>query len=684
MLFSYNWLKEYLKGKIPNPKDLAELITLHSFEVEEVKKEGGEWLLDVDVLPNRAHDCFSHLGIAREAAILTNTKFQMPTSNFKEDKKIKASDFIKVEVKDKKNCRRYTARVIVGLKIKSSPQFIQKRLKSMGLQPISNVVDIMNYVMLETGQPLHAFDFEKIESKNPKKIIVRKAEFGEKINALDDKKYNLDSDILVIADEKDPLAIAGIKGGKKAEITNGTKTVVIESANFDSGIIRKTRQKLNLATDASLRFEHEPDPNLTLLAINRASYLVQKICGGKIAKGIIDDYPQKTFARKIPFDIEKSEKILGLKLDKNKIIQTFKKLEIKVLKSNKNGLLLEIPTFRPDLAITEDLAEEIGRIYGFDNIKARIPKVSAIPPQRNDNVFWEEISKNILKEAGFSEIYNYSFVDEKMVEALFLNKKEIIEIENPTSVDYKYLRPSLIPNLLKNLKENLKYFKDIEIFELGNVYKKGGNLEKRHLTGLISSFSSGPEDFYRAKGVMDLLLSKLGTAGIWYDEVRATPEESAIFIWQPKRGAEIKLGNEEIGFLGEISPRVLEKLGISQKAVIFDIDFEKLQKICLEEHEYEPISKFPSAIRDLAVLIPQEVKVVEVLNKIENIGGILIRDIDLFDIYEGEEIPQGKKNLAFHIIYQARDRTLKKEEIDKIQEKITKSLEENPEWEVRK
>ena len=684
MLFSYNWLKEYLKGKIPNPKDLAELITLHSFEVEEIKKEGGEWLLDIDILPNRAHDCFSHLGIAREATILTNAKFQMPASNFKEDKKIKASDSIKVEVKDKKSCRRYTARVIVGLKIKPSPQFIQKRLKSMGLQPINNVVDIMNYVMLETGQPLHAFDFEKIESKNPKKIIVRKAEFGEKINALDDKKYNLDSDVLVIADEKDPLAIAGIKGGKKAEITSNTKTIIIESANFDSKIIRKTRQKLNLATDASLRFEHEPDPNLTLLAINRASYLVQKICGGKIAKGIIDDYPQKIFARKIPFDLEKSEKILGLKLDKNKTIQTFKKLEIKVLKSNKNGLLLEIPTFRPDLAITEDLAEEIGRIYGFDNIKARIPKVSAIPPQRNDNVFWEELSKNILKEAGFAEIYNYSFVNEKMVEVLSLNKKKIIEIENPTSVDYKYLRPSLIPNLLKNLKENLKYFKNIEIFELGNVYKKEDGLEKRYLTGLISSSLSGPEDFYRAKGVVDLLLSKLGIVGVWYDEVRATPEDSAIFIWQPKRGAEIKLGNEEIGFLGEISPRVLEKLEIPQKTVIFDIDFEKLQKICLEEHEYEPISKFPSAVRDLAVLIPQEVKVVEVLNKIENVGGLLVRDIDLFDIYEGEEIPQGKKNLAFHIIYQAQDRTLKKEEIDKMQEKIIKSLEEDPEWEVRK
>ena len=684
MLFSYNWLKEYLKDKTPNPQKLAELITLHSFEVEEVKKEKGEWLLDIDVLPNRAHDCFSHLGVAREAAILTNAKFQIPVFNLKEDKKTKTKDFIKVEIKDKKSCRRYTARVITGLKIEPSSQFIQKRLKLMGLQPINNVVDIMNYVMLETGQPLHAFDFEKIEGRNPKKIIVRKAKFGEKINALDEKKYSLNSDVLVISDEKDSLAIAGIKGGKKAEITKNTTTIVIESANFDSKTIRKARQNLNLITDASLRFEHEPDPNLTLLAINRASYLVQKIYGGKIAKGVIDNYPQKTSSRKIPFSLEKSEKILGLKLDKNKVIQTFKKLEIKILKSNKNNLLLEIPTFRPDLTITEDLTEEIGRIYGFDNIKARIPKVSAIPPQRNDNVFWEEITKNILKEAGLAEVYNYSFLNEKMVDILSLNRKKIIEIENPTSIDHKYLRPSLIPNLLKNLKENLKYFKNIEIFELGNVYKKENNWEKRHLTGLISSSSAGSEDFYRAKGIADLLLNRLGIVGVWYDEVRATPEESAIFIWQPKKEAEIKLGNEEIGFLGEINSGILERLGISQKAVIFDIDFEKLQKICLEEHEYRPISRFPSAIRDLAVLIPREKKVMDVLNIIHDVGGIFVRDVDLFDIYEGDEIPEEKKNLAFHIIYQAKDRTLKKEEIDKIQQKIIKALEENPEWEVRK
>lgn len=660
-------------------------MTMHAFQVEELKKFGKDWLLDIDVLPNRAHDCFSYLGIAREVSGITNLKFFPPEFKIKEDKKIKISDFLEVEVKDKNSCPRYTARMVSNVKIGASPEKIQEKLKSMGLQPINNAVDIMNYVMLETGQPLHAFDFEKLESfGKKKKIIVRKAKNGEKIEALDEKKYNLDSDILIIADEKSPLAIAGIKGGKKAEISNKTKIIIIESANFEAKSIRKTRQKINLITDASLRFEHEPDPNLTILAINRAAFLVQKICGGKIAKGAIDIYSQKSLPQRIVLNLKKAENLLGVKIEKNKILKIFKNLEIKVLKSKKDDLFLEIPTFRPDLTLPQDLIEEIGRSYGFGRIPSRIPRVLAIPSQRNDNVFWKDVCKNILKEAGFSEVYNYSFVSEKMAENLSLNKKKTIELENPISVEYKYLRPSLIPNLLKNLKENLKYFSNIQIFELGKIYKKEEILEKTVLTGLISSPLKGSEDFYLAKGFIDLLLNKMGIAKVWYDEVRATPEDSAIFIWQPKKGAEIKLGETEIGFLGEISSKILEKLGISQKAVIFDIDFEKLQRLCMEKHEYRPVSKFPSAIRDLAILLPAGIKVFEVLEKIQTAGGELVKDVDLFDIYEGPELAKGKKNLAFHIIYQAEDRTLKKEELDEIQQKIIKFLEQNPGWEVRK
>ncbi len=685
MLISYNWLKDYLKGRLARPEKLAEILTLHSFEIEEVKKTGKDWLLDIDVLPNRAHDCLSFIGIAREVAAITDLTFKEPSYAVKEDKKIKTPHFIRVEVKDRKACPRYTARVIIDVKIKPSPREIHQRLKSLGLQPINNVVDILNYVMLETGQPLHAFDFDKLEGlKSKKQIIVRKAKSTEKINALDDKKYKLDKDILIIADRKNPLAIAGVKGGRKAEISKSTKTIVIESANFEMKVIRRARQKLNLQTDASLRFEHEPDPNLTILAINRASQLIQKIVGGKIAKGVIDIYPKKVLTKRIKLNLRQVEKLLGIEIAQSRILKIFKDLEFKILESKNNILVVEIPSFRRDLSIPEDLIEEIGRVYGFGKIPSQVPQVLAVPPKRNENIFWEGICKDILKEAGFSEVYNYSFISEKDAQNSSFDKKSLIEVENPISIEQKYLRPSLIPNLLKNVKENLKYFPEIKIFELGKIYKKAKVLEKRALTGVMAKSTLGSEDFYRAKGIIDLLFQKLGITSVWYDDFKQTPEESKISIWQIKKSAEIKVNHTEVGFLGEIRTEILEKLDIPKKVVIFDLDFEKLQKLCAEEHEYQPISRFPAAVRDLAILIPREVKVVEVLNKINSVGGSLIRDVDLFDIYEGEGIAQGRKNLAFHIIYQAEDRTLKKEEIDKLQQKIIKALEKIPDWEVRK
>jgi len=687
MLTSYNWLKDHIEGKLPSANKLANFLTLYAFEVEEVRKTGKDWLLDIDVLPNRAHDCLSHLGIARECAAITGLKFKEPTIRVKEDEKIKTSDFLIVEVKDKKACPRYTAKVIKGIKVKPSFGKVKERLESLGLQSINNVVDILNYVMLETGQPLHAFDFNKLEGLKKKKIIVRRAEKGEKIDALDDNQYKLEKDILIIADEKDPLAIAGIKGGKKAMITEETKDIVIESANFDMLTIRRARQKLTLQTDASMRFEHEPDPNLTSLAIARASQMIQDMCGGKIAKGTVDIYPQKVLPGKIKLDLNQVEKVLGLKIAKQKIIEILKRLGLEILETKENNLLVKIPTFRRDLFIPEDLIEEIGRIYGFGKIPAKVPYVLAAPPEKNIEVFWEERCKDILKEAGFSEVYNYSFVGEKDIRNCYFNQRNLAEVKNPISIEQKYLRPSLVPGLLKNSRENLKNFSDIRIFELGKIYRDFKVSEKRSLSGVLVEPESDSKNFFRLKGIIDLLFEKLGISDIWYDEFEATPEDSELSIWKSGAKAEIKSGDLEIGFLGEIHSRVLERLDISDEVVVFDLDFEKLQKLCSEEHEYQPISKFPAAVRDLAVLIPREVKVVQVLNVINSAGGDLVRDVDLFDVYEGSgisNISKEKKNLAFHIIYQAENRTLNKKEINDLHQKIINTLEENPSWEVRR
>jgi len=680
MVFSYNWLQSFFKRKLPAPEKLAELLTIHSFEVVKVKNENKDWILDIDVLPNRGPDCFSHLGIAREISTILNWKLEIGNWKLMEDKKLKAKDFIAVEVKDKKACPRYTARVITDVKVKSSPKWIQDRLKVCGLRPINNIVDIANYVMLETGQPLHAFDGEKLAGK---KIIVRFAEEGEKITTLDEEKYDLDKNILVIADAKSPLAIAGIKGGKIPEIDEKTKIIVLESANFNSRVIRRESKRIDLKTDASWRFEHGIDPNLTEFAIVRASHLIQEAAGGKVAQGLIDFYPKKVLPKKIRLDLDYIKSLLGIEISKKEIIKILKNLEFTVKELPKNALDVLISTRRIDVLIPEDLIEEIGRIHGYQKIPARFPVSLMIPPKRNLDIFWEDMTKDFLKEAGFTEVYNYSFISEKDAEIFKYKKKELVELENALSSEFQYLRPSLIPDLLKNIERNIRDFSEIKIFELGRTFTlwqaQDKIREKRMLTGVMTG-----DTFYHAKGTIDLLLNKLGISDVWYDEYKATPEESKLSLWQAKKCAEIKINHQEIGFLGEISPKILDDLKIKGKIYVFDIDFEKLSKSASEEHEYRPISRFPAAVRDIAVLVPRLVRVEEVLNKIEEAGGNLIRDIDLFDIYEGEELPEDKKNLAFHIIYQSENRTLSSEEIDEIQNKIISALEEDPEWQVRK
>jgi len=700
MVFSYNWLQSFFRRKLPDPEKLAEILTIHSFEVEDFQKSGKDFVLDIDVLPNRGPDCFSHIGIAREIAALLNCKLKIPDCKLREEKNLEAKNFLKIEIKNPIDCQRYTARIILDCKVEESPDWIKEKLEACGLRPINNIVDIVNYIMLETGQPLHAFDLEKIEADKrgyqcglTRKIIVRRAKRGEKIVTLDNEEYDLDKDILIIADEKGPLAIAGIKGGKKAEIDKKTKNVVLESANFNRSVIRHGSKMIDLKTDASWRFDHGIDPNLTEFAINRAACLINEIAhppGGypKIAHGLVDFYPKKVLPKRIKLDLDYVEGLLGIKIPITKIKNILKKLNFKVIShqlinSSTHQLLIEVPTFRLDISIPEDLIEEIGRIYGYQKIPSLFPMASLIPPKRNLEIFWEDMVKNILKEAGFTEVYNYSFISNLQLTTYNLKLKNVLEIENPTSADYQYLRPSLIPNLLKNVKENQKFFKGIKIFELGKIFRDFK--EKRILTALMTvpAEEESPA-FFEVKGVIDSLLNKMGISNIYYDDYQPTPEESKISIWKARKCAEIKVNGEEIGFLGEISQGILENLKITEKVVIFDIDFEKLSRLASEEHEYQPISRYPAAVRDIAILVPREVRIEEVLNKIEEAGGDLIMDIDLFDIYEGEELPEGKKNLAFHIIYQAGDRTLSPKEIDEIQNKIIETLEEEPGWEVRK
>lgn len=736
MLFSYNWLQSFFKEKLPRPEKLAELLTMHSFEVEEVQKRGQDFILDIDVLPNRGCDCLSHLGIAREIAALTTYNLQLITDKPKKDKKLKTGDFIKVEVKDKTACPRYTARVVINVKIAPSPKWIQERLRVCGLQSINNVVDILNYVMLEMGQPLHAFDYDKLEANErgltQKKIIVRFATDRERIVTLDEKNFTLDENILVIADEKKPVAIAGIKGGKMPEIDKNTKNIVIEAANFDQRIIRAVSKKLNLRTDASIRFEQGIDPNLTEEAMDRAAFLIQQLAQGKAAEGMIDAYPQKVLPKKIKLDLNYVESLLGIKIPQKEIIRILKSLGLKIESSSFAKGLGEIlnvvvPTLRQDITIPEDLIEEIGRVYGYEKIQPQIPILPLKISNKNNKIAWERKIKEIMRGLGLNEVYLYSFISEKDEELFRVNStlnlhesaSVLIEIKNPASSNTKYLRPSLLPNLLKAVEKNQLFLKkEIRIFELGEVYyfsndsqiktnekrisekhsvslgeHSGKIIEKKMLAGLITKENG----FFELKGILESLFEGLGMVDVFFDDFEATPEETSQVFWQMEESAEIKINNIEIGFLGKIKPEILDFYNINKaytfshkdakliEVFAFEIDLEKLLNLVKEEHEYKEPSPYPESIKDIAILVPRQTLAGEVMQTIHQIDEKnLIRDIEIFDIFEGSPLPADKKNLAFHIVFQSNDRTLSSKEIDVILKKIIKGLEKNKNWKVRK
>ncbi|MCG2809093.1 MAG: phenylalanine--tRNA ligase subunit beta [Candidatus Portnoybacteria bacterium] len=654
MKVSYNWLQSFLTKKLPSPEKLADLLSSHSFETEVIERVGSDYALDVDVLPNRAHDCLGHLGVAREIGAILGMKVSNSSviaspakqSSIAMNDEIAASrtprndrvkDFLKIKVGDKKLCPRYTARMVVDVKVGPSPEWIQERLKVCGLKPINNIVDTVNYVMLETGQPMHAFDFDKIAGE-PKTLIIRRAKKGEKIISLDNETYELDENILVIADEKSPLCIAGMKGGKDAEIDKETKRIVLEAANFDSRIIRKAFNQLKLRTDASWRFENGLDPNSTSSAMDMAVALID----GQILKGVVDIYPNKVKPKTIKLDAKKVRSLLGVNISDKEIVAILKKLGFEI----KNKFQVTVPTCRLDISIQEDLIEEIGRLYGFEKIPSRLPLAALIPPKRNDDLIYQNKIKDILVNLGFSEALNYSLIGDAE-----------IELANPISQEQKYLRPSLALNLLKNIESNKRYFNEVRLFEIGRVFERDNNkvIEKKKLGAALF-----PSDFYRLKGIIETLLNKMQISDVWYeDELEG----------DNLKRAKVKVGNDLLGWIGDN---------------IFELDFEKIVELATEERIYSPPSKYPAVVRDVALLVEPGTKIVEVMNLINTAGGSLISDVDLFDMYEGEEIPDGKKSLAFRVIYQADDHTLTDKEVNALQEKVMKALEDEGGWEVRK
>ncbi len=618
-------------------------------------------------------DLFSHYGFAREIAAITNSKFKIQKSKVKV--KTKKLFNLKIKIEDPKDCLRYMAVVIDNVKIAPSPIWLQNRLRNLGIRPINNIVDITNYVMLEINQPLHAFDYEKlssIQNQNSKQIVIRRARKEEKLLCLDGVERKLDNNVLVIADSKKPIALAGIMGGEESGITEKTKTIVIESANFNPVVIRKGMRKLGLRTEASLRFEKGLPLVFAKDGILRAIELIEKIANGKVVSKIYDIKDKKTekllkTPKKINLEVEKVSNLIGEKISEKQIVKYLNNLGFTVKKIGKM-LKVIVPMFRNDVEFEEDVIEEIARLYGYQKINPKPidGKLNFLP--YDPLLKLEKNLKNILIGLGFDEVYNYSFYGEKIINLLKL-KREHLELTNPLNPDQRYLRISLLPKILENAEKNVSFYDRFRIFEIGKVYFLSDNKieQPKYLAGLI--LEKNEKIFYLAKGVIEIILKKIGINIISYQK---NSDQNYQYLDNPTT---IMINNEKIGVFGLIKKHIKDNLKITDDLAVFEIDLEKLSKLKIEVKTFEKISSYPPILRDLAFIVSKNIIFEELYQIIKNFHP-LIYSVEPFDVFESEKLGKDVRNIAFHLIFQSPERTLKSEEVEKIISDLVKTLEQ--------
>ncbi|MDD4607101.1 MAG: phenylalanine--tRNA ligase subunit beta [Patescibacteria group bacterium] len=643
-------------------------------------------ILEIDnkSLTNRP-DLWGHYGMAREVAALYNLKLKPVELKTPKIKKLENSRIQKLEIKveDKKLCPRYMGVIVDNIKIASSPSWLQQQLIAIGQRPINNVVDITNYVLQELGQPLHAFDADKLNNK----IVVRRAKKGEKITTLDEEERKLDESILVIADEKQPLVIAGIMGGKGSGINDQTTKIIIESANFDGATIRSGSTQLGLRSDSSARFEKSLDPNLAEIGMQRALTLIQQIIPqAEVVSPIVDVANFSKQIKVIDLDLDLLFKRLGQKIKTETVIKILTSLGFKV-KNLKNKLSVVVPSWRAtkDINIAEDLIEEITRIYGYDNLQPVMPSIE-INYQSDDKKMERQLKDILTQGFNFNEIYNYSFVSQNLIQKTKLNLDEHLKLINYLSEDQQFLRTSLIPNLLKNVQQNLRFYDAMRIFELGRVFQKQTgewpidnsnqqflNYQPKMLTGLILE----SESFYKTKEVVENLLSKLN-----YDyQLKISQSDLPVYL-NPKMSLDILVNNQLVGYISEIHPQILNNFNIQPAVGVFEINFSELEKIKSQQVKYQKMPQYPAIIYDISMLVSQDILWQEIEEAILKTNP-LIRKVELFDIYQNKGVEENKKSLAFHVVYRSDKETLTSQQVDKIHQQVVDILKNRFKVEIR-
>ncbi len=636
---------------------------------------------DVSVTPNRP-DCLSHIGIARELALAFGLKLKKPEFKVNEsDRKI--TDYASVEVVDVKNCPRYSARVVLNVKVEQSPKWLQNYLKSVGLRPINNIVDITNFVLYEIGHPLHAFDYDKLAGH---KIIVKCAQEGEAFVTLDGKVRTLRKDTLMICDAEKPVAIAGVMGGQNSEITEQTRNVLIESAYFNPISIRRTSKYLGLSTDASYRFERGADPNAVIWALDRAAQLMAEIAGGEVLKGVIDVYPVKIEPKIVNLRFSRLNAIIGFEIPRDEVVKIIEGLELEILKQDENALTVKVPTFRPDLEREIDLIEEVARVYGYDKIPDKMNSVIYFSTEKIKPDFHEIVRERLIG-AGFKEIVTNSMLDEDKA-SLFGDN--FVKVLNPISREMSALRTSLIPSALGVVRHNFGYgVKDLKLFEIGRVFKiatdedekprlVGNYVEEERLlilmTGKAEPISYDIKernfDIYDLKGEIERLFR-----GVFLENYRFIYYSNSSEIAEFEIGVEI--GGKYAGRLIKAGDKILKEFDIEADVYIAEIDFGLMcENSRIEQRHYEELPRFPSVYRDLAFVVDEDLPVGEIEKAMREKIGEVLKSIRLFDIYRGDKIGAGKKSVAFSLEILSPYKTLTDEEVNEIIQDVVKHIEQ--------
>ncbi len=636
----------------------------------------GDVILEIEVPTNRP-DCLSILGIAREIAALTDAEFRPPLIDYPEGN-VEAREFIEVEIADTDLCSRYVAAIVTGVEIGPSPYFVQRRLRAAGMRPINNVVDATNYVMLEMGQPIHAFDYDKIRGK---KIIVRRAGGDRIFTTLDGIGRNLFPDTLLIADAEGPVAIAGVMGGMESEVTPETRNILIESANFNRVSIRRTSRAMGLRTEASLRFEKGLDPHLPPLGARRTAQLIREWAGGTVARGLVDVHIPLPPRRTITFHLGELERFIGISYPKERVVSVLSKLGFELEEKAPQTFMVTIPTHRGDVEEPADLVEEVARIVGYDLIPTEMIPNPIAPQIYPELIKWEEAAKDILVACGLWEVKTYALVSQELLDKFGVSYPlPLLSVANPMTPEHVFLRPTLLPSLLRVLAYNLRFHDGVKLFELARIYLPRENdlpLERSTLAIAmageaeeLSWFGGGRKlDFFDLKGVVEELLERMGIFGYQF-----TAAEAPAFF--PGQTALLKVGDETIGILGRLNLDIAEAFELGKEEVFMaEFNFEALVSHATMVREFKPVSRYPAVVQDIAVIVDEETPAEEVRRVILEAGKPFLRSAILFDFYRGKPVPPGKKSLAYSLTFQADDRTLSDEEVARLRGKVIAELE---------